>query len=147
MESNDRLNLQNDKDIEKLIPFEIGTILNNLYLFYDTYSYLQNPFCFQRKSSKSIDGHLNKREYSSSLCDLSTSSERNVIFPFIHNHLTNKIYIELRKKLLIEDLGSVIKSLLSSEFILHFPNFFDLRLQCERRDDFLNLIKLRFAHL
>lgn len=27
MESNDRLNLQNDKDIEKLIPFEIGTHL------------------------------------------------------------------------------------------------------------------------
>lgn len=27
MESNDRLNLQNDKDIEKLIPFEIGTQL------------------------------------------------------------------------------------------------------------------------
>jgi hypothetical protein len=24
MESNDRLNLQNDKDVEKLIPFEIG---------------------------------------------------------------------------------------------------------------------------
>ncbi len=25
MESNDRLNLQNDKEIEKLIPFDIGT--------------------------------------------------------------------------------------------------------------------------
>lgn len=24
MESNDRLNLQDDKDIEKIIPFEIG---------------------------------------------------------------------------------------------------------------------------
>lgn len=26
MESNDRLNLQNDKEIEKLIPFEIGNL-------------------------------------------------------------------------------------------------------------------------
>lgn len=24
MESNDRLNLQNDKDIEKIIPFDVG---------------------------------------------------------------------------------------------------------------------------
>ena len=27
MESNDRLNLQNDKDIEKIIPFDVGTDL------------------------------------------------------------------------------------------------------------------------
>ena len=26
MESNDRLNLQDDKDIEKIIPFEIGIL-------------------------------------------------------------------------------------------------------------------------
>jgi hypothetical protein len=26
MESNDRLNLQNDKDIEKIIPFDVGNI-------------------------------------------------------------------------------------------------------------------------
>ena len=26
MESNDRLNLQNDKEIEKIIPFEMGNI-------------------------------------------------------------------------------------------------------------------------
>ena len=30
MESNDRLNLQNDKEIEKLIPFEIGTTHLNM---------------------------------------------------------------------------------------------------------------------
>jgi hypothetical protein len=35
----------------------------------------------------------------------------------------------------------------TNEFILHFPNYFDIRIQCERRDDFLNLCKLRFAHL
>ena len=57
--------------------------------------------------------------------------------------------IELRKKLLIEDLGCVIKSIVphSTEFILHFPNFFDLRIQSDRRESFLDLIKLRFAHL
>lgn len=27
MESNDRLNLQDDKDIEKIIPFEIGNLM------------------------------------------------------------------------------------------------------------------------
>ena len=59
--------------------------------------------------------------------------------------LTNSI--ALRKKLLIEDLRSIVKSLTSNEFILHFPSFFDIRMQCERRDDFLNIIKLRFAHL
>ena len=62
------------------------------------------------------------------------------------NHV-NYENVELRKKLLIGDLGCVIKSLQSNEFILHFPKFFDLRLQCERREDFLNLVKLRFAHL
>ncbi len=56
-------------------------------------------------------------------------------------------FIELRKKLLIGDLGCIIKSMHSNEFIMHFPKFFDLRMQCERREDFLNLVKLRFAHL
>ena len=49
--------------------------------------------------------------------------------------------------MLIEDLRKVIKSLESTEFILNFPKFYDIRMQCERREDFLNLIKLRFAHL
>lgn len=49
--------------------------------------------------------------------------------------------------MVIEDLRSVIKSLESTEFILHFPKLFDLRMQCERREDFLNLLKLRFAHM
>ena len=30
MESNDRLNLQNDKEIEKLIPFEVGKLFRYL---------------------------------------------------------------------------------------------------------------------
>lgn len=55
--------------------------------------------------------------------------------------------VELKKKLMIEDMSYIIRSTVSSEFICHFPNFFDLRLHCERRDDFLNLVKLRFAHL
>ncbi len=34
MESNDRLNLQDDKDIEKIIPFEIGN-----FKFFLNFSY------------------------------------------------------------------------------------------------------------
>ncbi len=52
--------------------------------------------------------------------------------------------------MLIEDMGCIIRSTVSNEFILHFPNFFDLRVTTEssdRRDDFLNLAKLRFAHI
>ena len=50
----------------------------------------------------------------------------------------------------IQELGCVIKSLASNEFILHFPNTFDLRATCDsadRREDFLNIVKLRYAHL
>lgn len=35
----------------------------------------------------------------------------------------------------------------SNEFILHAPDHFDLRIQCDRRDAFLDLLKLRFAHM
>ncbi len=35
----------------------------------------------------------------------------------------------------------------SNEFILHSPDKFDLRIQCDRKDAFLDLLKLRFAHL
>ena len=47
----------------------------------------------------------------------------------------------------IVDLGYIIKSLVSTEFILHFAGFYDLRILCDRREDFLNLVKLRYAHL
>lgn len=50
----------------------------------------------------------------------------------------------------IQDLGCVIKSMTSNEFILHFPNTFDLRAAfdtAEKREDFLNIVKLRYAHL
>ncbi len=56
---------------------------------------------------------------------------------------------ELRKKMLIDDMSCIIKSQVSNEFILHFASI-DLRVTTEtheRRDDFLNLVKLRFAHL
>jgi hypothetical protein len=52
--------------------------------------------------------------------------------------------------MVIEDAGCIIKSLQSNEFILHFPNHFDLRVttdNAERREDFLNLVKLRYAHM
>lgn len=61
--------------------------------------------------------------------------------------MLKSLKLELRKKLLIGDLGCIVRSLHSNEFIMHFPKFFDLRVQCERREDFLNLVKLRFAHL
>jgi hypothetical protein len=35
----------------------------------------------------------------------------------------------------------------SNEFILHAPDLLDLRVQCDRRDAFLDLLKLRFAHM
>lgn len=35
----------------------------------------------------------------------------------------------------------------SSEFILHAPDHFDLRVQSDRRDAFIDLLKLRFAHM
>lgn len=35
----------------------------------------------------------------------------------------------------------------SNEFILHAPDHFDLRIQCDRREAFLDLLKLRFAHM
>jgi hypothetical protein len=55
----------------------------------------------------------------------------------------------LRKKLGIEMLTCIIKSKAagSNEFILHAPDLFDLRIQCDRREAFLDLLKLRFAHM
>ena len=41
MESNDRLNLQNDKEIEKIIPFEIGKCITNTHMsFTRLYAYM-----------------------------------------------------------------------------------------------------------
>lgn len=55
----------------------------------------------------------------------------------------------MRKKLGIEMLTCIIKSKApgSNEFILHAPDHFDLRIQCDKRDAFLDLLKLRFAHM
>jgi len=52
--------------------------------------------------------------------------------------------------MMIDEMGAIIKSLVSNEFILHFPSHFDLRMTTEsneRREDFLNLAKLRYAHI
>ena len=55
----------------------------------------------------------------------------------------------MRKQLGIEHILTVIKSKApgSFEFILHAPDKFDLRICCDRRDAFLDLLKLRFAHM
>jgi hypothetical protein len=50
----------------------------------------------------------------------------------------------------ITDMSYIIRSTVSNEFILHFPNHQDFRISmdsADRKDDFLNLIKLRFAHM
>ena len=54
-----------------------------------------------------------------------------------------------RKELSIDKLNCVIKSKApgSKEFILHSSDHFDMRIQCDRRDAFLDLLKLRFAHM
>lgn len=44
-------------------------------------------------------------------------------------------------------LTCIIKSKTSTEFVLHAPSEFDLRIQCDRREAFLDLLKLRFAHM
>src|SRR4051812_21105737 len=52
--------------------------------------------------------------------------------------------------MVIADAGCIIKSTTSNEFILHFPQHFDLRATLEsgdRKEDFLNLVKLRYAHM
>lgn len=50
METNDQLNLQNDKEIEKLIPFEVG---NNLLLInLDLTNYIIEPILFSSKIFK-----------------------------------------------------------------------------------------------
>jgi len=134
METNDRLGLQNDKEIEKLVPFDKGNhkLIN-----------LIEPMLFSDKILKINRWNLKQ--------------ERGIILTVKNIYILRKkckfnilINKELRKQLLIEDLGSIIKSLTSNEFILNFPLHFDLRVSIdpmERRDDFLNLVKLRFAHM
>jgi hypothetical protein len=55
----------------------------------------------------------------------------------------------IRKQLGINHISAIIKSKAagSTEFILHSPDKFDLRIQCDRREAFLDLLKLRFAHM
>jgi len=54
----------------------------------------------------------------------------------------------MRKQLGIDHISAIIKSKApSTEFILHSPDKFDLRIQCDRREAFLDLLKLRFAHM
>jgi hypothetical protein len=59
------------------------------------------------------------------------------------------VCIVKRKELSIDQLNCVIKSKAagSKEFILHSSDHFDMRIQCDRRDAFLDLLKLRFAHM
>ena len=85
------------------------------------------------------------RELSFSRQGVFSSSERSVR---ICSPLTN-MSIVLRKKLGLEMLTCIIKSKVqgSNEFILHAPDCFDLRIQCDRRDAFIDLLKLRFAHM
>ena len=49
----------------------------------------------------------------------------------------------------IDHISCIIKSKAagSTEFVLHSPDKFDLRLACDRREAFLDLLKLRFAHM
>jgi hypothetical protein len=49
----------------------------------------------------------------------------------------------------IDWLTCIIKSKApgSKEFILHAPDHFDLRVQSDRREAFLDLLKLRFAYM
>jgi hypothetical protein len=70
------------------------------------------------------------------------SSERSVI-------VRDLTLIVMRKQLGIDHISTVIKSKAagSTEFILHSPDKFDLRIACDRRDSFLDLLKLRFAHM
>ena len=51
MESNDRLNLQNDKEIEKMIPFEQG-ILFHKFKFNRTYPVLRQDLQNQQMEHK-----------------------------------------------------------------------------------------------
>lgn len=52
---------------------------------------------------------------------------------------------EIRKKVHISALVYIIKSLSSNEVLLYFNQGFDMRLVFDSREDFLNLVKLRFA--
>ena len=47
----------------------------------------------------------------------------------------------------IDDCNCIIKSTNTPEFILHAPNAFDIRIQCDRRESFLDLLKLMFAKM
>ena len=62
---------------------------------------------------------------------------------------THCIYVlstkEVSKKVPIEELKYIIKSTVSKELLLYFDSDFDLRLIFETREDFLDLLKLRFA--
>ena len=48
---------------------------------------------------------------------------------------------------MIDDLACLIKSTTNNEVILHAPQQFDLRIFCDRRDAFLDLLKLMFAKM
>ena len=49
--------------------------------------------------------------------------------------------------MMIDECACIIKATNNNECILHAPNAFDLRLQCDRRDAFLDLLKLMFAKM
>ena len=49
--------------------------------------------------------------------------------------------------MMIDECSCIIKSTNNPEFILHAPNAFDLRIFCDRRDSFLDLLKLMYAKM
>ena len=62
---------------------------------------------------------------------------------------THHIYLlsakDLRKRVPISHLKYIIKSTVSKEVILYWDGEYDFRIQFEERDDFLSMLKLRFA--
>jgi hypothetical protein len=55
-------------------------------------------------------------------------------------------YKAVRKKVPIADLKYIVRSTQSKEVLLYFHDEFDIRMITEDRDNFLSLLKLRFAH-
>mmetsp|Transcript_34096 Transcript_34096/g.33643 ORF Transcript_34096/g.33643 Transcript_34096/m.33643 type:complete len:271 (+) Transcript_34096:115-927(+) len=72
--------------------------------------------------------------------------ERSLILT--STHIYNFRRSKVRRKISITDVGAIILSgKKEKEFVLHVPKEYDYRYVCEFRDEFVNILKLRFANL
>ena len=74
-----------------------------------------------------------------------SSAERDLILTT--KHIYNLSGTKVRRKISITDVKAIIKSSYNNHFVVHIPKDYDYRYSTNSRDEFIQILQLRFANL